>query len=140
VGDTRNRERFTLALRPVSAEGQAPATPPGPAAAPDSTARPDPEAAPDPAVAPAAAPADPDPSARPAARAGYRVRVGIFRHPDRERLARLERFGPLGTEPRDGGLTAFFLGPFPDAAAAADVLARVRAAGHTDAFVEYVQP
>jgi tetratricopeptide (TPR) repeat protein len=149
LSDTRDRERFTVAMEPVSRKA-----PKSPEASPDQSPDQSLDEGPGNAAkdrmsdgpvreTDAAAPqAESSPSGENQARAeqeaGYRIRIGVFRSPDMARLQRLERFGTLIEEPRDQGVRAFYLGTFADAAVAADVLARVRVAGFTDAFVEKV--
>ncbi len=129
LSDTRDRETFTVAMQPVSG------------GAGQRTVDPDREQdAPSGSGAQTASPSGEKSAPGQAQASGYRIRIGVYRNPDLERLQRLERFGTLMEVPRDGGARAFYLGMFPDAAEAAEVLARVRVAGFTDAFVEQVLP
>ena len=152
VEQTQNRERFVMALEPLSEEAP-PSKPSNEPAQESGTSDPKaPASSPAVTTSPATpAPNETDPAAKESKAAseetprlatmeGYRIRIGLYRNPDRQRLESLKRFGTLLEEARPEGVSAFYIGTFEDAASAADVLARVRLAGFPDAYVERVKP
>jgi len=111
--ETRNKELFTVALKPLV----------------------EPSASPDPGKV--SAPNGVDLSGNdPNAQFRYRIRIGVYRKPNMEKLGPLEDIGPLFSVPGANNVSSFYVGPFLNAEDAHEALIRVRELRFTDAFVE----
>ena len=66
----------------------------------------------------------------------YRIRIGVYRKPNLERLNPLREIGELFTEDKPNNTKAFYLGPFYQVEDASQALQRVKAMQFTDAFIE----
>jgi hypothetical protein len=66
----------------------------------------------------------------------YRIRIGVYRRPDLERLEGLSTLAPLFSEKHSNQTTVFYLGPLTSPEVARWVLEQVQQQGYPDAFME----
>ncbi|MBI1192354.1 MAG: hypothetical protein GC205_04175 [Bacteroidetes bacterium] len=111
--ETRNKELFTAGLKPLI----------------EPTPQPDPSEL----AAPAGSGLDQNNSD---AQLRYRIRIGVYRKPNMEKLSPLETIAPLFSVPGANSVSAFYIGPFFNAEEAQEALIRVRELRFTDAILE----